>query len=148
MIRKVLIATDGSKHSDRAADAGIEIAGLFGADVTAVYVIDTSKEYGLLGELGSRAGEEMLSGIRQGLRSQGSEAVDRVVKSALARGLAAQSKVVEGRPADEILSLAKDVDLVVVGGIGVSGLEKFLLGSVAEKVVRGSPAPVLVVRAK
>jgi len=57
--------------------------------------------------------------------------------------------IIEGRPAEDILKLAgeRKTDLIVVGGIGVTGLEKFLLGSVAEKVVRNSKVPVLVVRA-
>jgi len=64
-------------------------------------------------------------------------------------GLTVDRVIIEGRPAEDILKLAgeRKTDLIVVGGIGVTGLEKFLLGSVAEKVVRNSKVPVLVVRA-
>ena len=57
-------------------------------------------------------------------------------------------KITEGYPAEEIIAIAKegDMNLIVMGGIGVTGLERFLLGSVADKVVRSSNIPVLVVR--
>ena len=56
--------------------------------------------------------------------------------------------MLEGNPAAEILKLAKDesANLIVIGSIGKTDLEKFLMGSVAEKVVRNSTVPVLVVR--
>jgi nucleotide-binding universal stress UspA family protein len=49
-----------------------------------------------------------------------------------------------GNPADEILGMAEDFDALLVGTSGKTGVERFWLGSVAEKVVRKSPVPVLV----
>jgi len=56
--------------------------------------------------------------------------------------------VLEGHPASDIMKFAQDskMDLIVIGSIGVTGLDKFLMGSVAEKIVRNSKMPVLVVR--
>lgn len=56
--------------------------------------------------------------------------------------------VVEGNPPSEILEIAEDnkMDLIVIGSIGKTGIEKFLMGSVAEKGVHNSKLPVLVVR--
>lgn len=56
--------------------------------------------------------------------------------------------VVEGNPPSEILEIAEDnkMDLIVIGSIGKTGIEKFLMGSVAEKGVHNSELPVLVVR--
>lgn len=59
------------------------------------------------------------------------------------------TQVLEGRPADVIVDHARAVkaDLIVMGSLGRTGLERLLVGSVAERVVRLAPCPVLVVRA-
>lgn len=59
--------------------------------------------------------------------------------------VAAEKKIVEGNPAEEILKMAGGVDVVVMGSIGRTGLGKYLLGSVTDKVVRNSKVPVMVV---
>ena len=148
-MENILIATDSSKHSEKASEVGIEMAKLFGAKVTALYVIDIGKEYASLGALESKEGDDLISGIRSSLQSQGEAATGRIEEMAKSVGLTVNRVIIEGRPAEDILKLAgeRKMDLIVVGGIGVTGLEKFLLGSVAEKVVRNSKVPVLVVRA-
>ncbi len=151
MLQKILIATDGSKHSERASEAGIEMARLFQGSITALNVIDPSKVYGPMGDimLSSKLANDLIEGVRSSLRSQGEAATQRVVERATLAGVLARSLVIEGNPAEEIMKLAREesMDLIVLGSIGVTGLEKFLLGSVAEKVVRNSKVPVLVVRA-
>lgn len=61
-----------------------------------------------------------------------------------------EAEVARGQPADAIIQFAqeRDVDLIVMGTHGRSGLQHVLLGSVAEKVVRHAPCPVLTVRYK
>ena len=56
--------------------------------------------------------------------------------------------LLEGHPADEIVKFAEqnDIEMIVMGTLGKTGLDRFLLGSVAENVVRHSKIPVLVVR--
>ena len=56
--------------------------------------------------------------------------------------------ILDGYPSNEIIDFAENnnIDLIVMGTLGKTGLEKFLMGSVAEKVVRGSKVPVMVVR--
>ncbi|WP_320353990.1 universal stress protein [Methanothrix soehngenii] len=144
-----MIATDSSKHSKKASEVGIEMAMLFGAKVTTLYVIDVGKECASIGVLESNEGDDLISRIRSSLQSQGEEATGRIEEMAKSAGLTVDRVIIEGRPAEDILKLAgeRKTDLIVVGGIGVTGLEKFLLGSVAEKVVRNSKVPVLVVRA-
>ena len=55
----------------------------------------------------------------------------------------------EGHPSNEIITFAENnnADLIVIGTLGKTGLDRFLMGSVAEKVIRGSKVPVMVVRA-
>ena len=148
MFEKILIATDGSKHSDRAAEAGIEMAKLYGSAVTALFVMDIGKEYGPLGDLISKVADDLIAGIRGNLQNQGDQVTKRVEEMAKMAGIAVTRKITEGYPAEDIIRMAKegDMNLIVIGGIGATGLERFLLGSVADKVVRSSNIPVLVVK--
>ena len=148
MFERILIATDGSKHSERAAETGIEMARLYGSTVTALYVVDIGKEYAPLGDLISKVADSLIAGIKSNLQNQGQEATRKVAEMAEKAGVAAQRKITEGYPAEDIIRIAKegDMNLIVMGGIGATGLDRFLLGSVADKVVRTSKVPVLVVR--
>ncbi len=148
MFEKILVAVDGSTHSERAAAAGIEMARLYGGVVTILYVIDKSKEYAPLGDLVSKAVEDPFAAMWDSLHKQGDEAIKRIEEMAKTAGVSVERKIVEGYPADSIISVAEkeNMNLIVVGYIGASGLERFLLGSVADKVVRNSKVPVLVVR--
>jgi len=148
MFERILIATDGSKHSERAAEAGIEMAKLYGSAVTALFVVDIGKEYTPLGDLISKVADDLIAGIRSNLQNQGDRATKRVEEMAEKAGIAASRKITEGYPAEDIIRIAKegDMNLIVMGGIGATGLDRFLLGSVADKVVRSSKIPVLVVR--
>ena len=150
MFEKILVATDGSKHSVRAAEKAIEMARLYGSTITALYVVDVGKEYAPLGDLISNVANDLIAGIRQNLQEQGVDATEKVVLMAEKEGISATRKITEGYPADDIIRIAKeeDMSLIVMGGIGATGFERFLLGSVADKVVRSSNIPVLVVRAE
>ena len=148
MFERILIATDGSKHSERAAETGIEMARLYGSAVTALYVVDISKEYAPLGDLTTKVADSLIAGIRSNLQNEGNEATRKVEEMAEQAGIAVQRKITEGYPAEDIIRIAKegDMNLIVMGGIGATGLDRFLLGSVADKVVRTSKVHVLVVR--
>jgi nucleotide-binding universal stress UspA family protein len=80
---------------------------------------------------------------------EGSEALEEIEDMARDVGVAYERVIAEGDPGEELLKLCSDLgfDLIVLGTIGKSGLKRFLLGSVAEKVVRHSHVPVLVVPA-
>jgi nucleotide-binding universal stress UspA family protein len=73
-------------------------------------------------------------------------AIDR----AEAAGLEVEGIIAQGHPADEIINYAEknSIDLIVMGTLGKSGLDRFLLGSVADKVIRNSKIPVIAVPVK
>ncbi len=148
MFEKILVAIDGSVHSEKAAAAGIEMARLYGGVVTVLYVVDISKEYAPLGDLVSKIVEDPFAAMRDMLRKQGEGAIKRIEEMAKAAGVQVVREIVEGYPADTIIKIAEkeNMNLIVVGYIGATGLDRFLLGSVADKVVRNSKVPVLVVR--
>ena len=147
MRKKILIATDGSETSMRAAKMALDIGKKAGATVTAVYVVDVHR-------LAQLPGYAAMPGIKDNLMElmfkEGSEALEEIGDMARDAGVAYERVVAEGDPGEELLKLCRDpgFDLIVLGTIGKSGLKRFLLGSVAEKVVRHSHVPVLVVPAK
>ena len=145
--QKILIATDGSKHSQNAVLQGMEIAKLMGAKVYALYVLDKDAYIPPVLEtsipLGSNwdVTEEML-------RQEGDDAIQYAKKVAEDKEIDYEGVVVKGNPAHEILEFAEQnkVDMIIMGTLGKSGLEKFLLGSVADKVVKHSKISVFVVK--
>lgn len=140
--RKILIATDGSEASEKAADFGIEILRFSEAKVYAVYVIDTTS-YGSIpmDEIWSKEGYEQFE-------KMGREATSYVEERAKAAGMEAESVLLNGNPAEELVNFAEEqnIDLIIVGSLGKGGFERFVLGSVSEKVVKHAKIPVLVVR--
>ena len=139
--RNIVIATDGSENNKRAISHGIEIAKLSGATVHALYVVDTSA----FSSIPMDAGWEAIYEI---LRKEGGKAVFEVKELGEASGVEVREVLLEGHPSNEIINFAENnnADLIVMGTLGKTGLDRFLMGSVAEKVIRGSKVPVLVVR--
>lgn len=137
MYERILHPTDGSEGSDAAADHAIDLATRYDASLHAVHAVDTSV-----------APETNVVGVFEQLEEAGRAAVDRVVERAEAAGVdAVEGSVERGRPHRVILDAVDDhdVDIVVMGTHGRTGIDRYLLGSVAEKVVRTSPVPVLTV---
>ncbi|AKB77059.1 Universal stress protein [Methanosarcina horonobensis HB-1 = JCM 15518] len=141
--RNIVIATDGSENTQRAISYGIEIAKLSGATVHALYVVDTSAFSSI--PMSSDGGWEAMYEI---LRKEGERAVSAVKYQGEAAGVEVREIVWEGNPSNVIIEFTENnnADLVVMGTLGKTGLDRFLLGSVAEKVVRSSKVPVMVVR--
>jgi nucleotide-binding universal stress UspA family protein len=141
LYKKILIATDGSEKNKKAISYGIEFAKLSGAKLYVVYVVDTAA----FASIPMDAGWEMMYEL---LETEGKDTLKGVEELASNAGLVSESAVLEGHPSHEILEYAKnnDIDLIVVGTLGKGGIDRFLLGSVAEKVTRNSEVPVLVVR--
>ena len=92
--------------------------------------------------------ETAWEGVTTLLNTDGQEALDDVTQVATDRGVPVETEMAEGSPAREIIRTAdrQDCDLIVMGTHGRGGLDRLLLGSVAEKVVRGAEIPVTTVR--
>lgn len=141
LYRNIVIATDGSANSRRAISRGIEIAKLSGATVHALYVVDTPS---VISEDWT-AGKEA---IREMMLNSGKKVMSIIKELIGDSGVEVREVLLEGHPSDEIINFAEsnDMDLIVMGTLGKTGFERLLMGSVAEKVVRFSKVPVLVVR--
>ena len=140
MYRHVLIPTDGSDGAQRAIREGVELAELTGATVHGLYVVDT-RDYNTLPE------SKWLS-LQDELEAAGDAAVATVRTEAEAAGVDVETAIARGVPHSVILDYvdANEIDLVVMGTHGRTGFNRFLLGSVTEKVIRSSAVPVHVVR--
>ncbi|WP_226023832.1 universal stress protein [Halomicrobium salinisoli] len=136
----VLVATDGSDGANAAADHAIALCAATGAALRVVHVVNLTP---LWGSAGSAA-------ILDALEEFGQRAVDDVIRRAEAAGVrSTEASVLSGTPARGIVDDADDhdVDLIVMGTHGRTGLDRYLLGSVTEHVVRLSDRPVLTLRA-
>lgn len=140
----LLVPTDGSEGARNALDHAIDIATAAGARVTVLSVVDSRAFTG-----GFETGPT-LPDIREQLETYAEDAVDALQTHVSEANVDVEGAVTVGLPADEITSYAEDhdADLVVVGTHGRSGLERLILGSVTERVVRTSETPVLAVTPK
>ncbi|WP_137895762.1 universal stress protein [Ramlibacter sp. 2FC] len=144
MFKHILVPVDGSPTSMQAVAKAAGLAKAFGSALTAIYVIDPYPFTGV--------GTDFAYGQAQYLNAATAEAND-AIKAAREQlesdGLAVQTRVVESHTAWRgILETATAIgaDLVVMGSHGRRGLEKLVLGSVAQRVLAHATLPVLVVR--
>jgi nucleotide-binding universal stress UspA family protein len=140
-IRKILIATDGSEYTKEAVSTGLHFAQILKADATALYVIDQTSFV-------SFPIDSSIVSVYSLLENEGKRAVEEVKREGEQMGVNVSTVVVEGSPTRKIVEMAADFDLVVLGTLGRSALSKLFMGSVAERVTRYAPCPVLVVRSK
>jgi len=139
MYDDILVPTDGSPASDAAIDHAIDLADRYGARLHALYVVDGSV-YSTL-----EAGSEV---VIDALEAEGEQATDRVADAAAAAGVETTTTVTSGTAYRAIREYADEqaVDMIVMGTHGRKGLDRYLLGSVTERVVRTADVPVLTVR--
>ena len=143
--KKIMVATDGSEEVRKAVDSAIEIAKLSDAKLYAVHVIALVSNSII--HIGN---EEQIKAVKEQLTTEGKEATAYVDDAGKAANIDVESVILEGSPADEIVDFAErnDIDLIVIGTQGKSAIQRFLIGSVTENVVRHSAKIVLVVRGK
>jgi nucleotide-binding universal stress UspA family protein len=139
MVDVIVIPTDGSEYAENAAERGFEIARAHGSTVHVVCVADT----GMLGDL-RLPGDD--ASADEAIQTKAGEFVDRLADPAAADGLDVTTTVLDDTPKNAIVEYAGsvDADLIVMGTRGRGGVERLVLGSVAEHVVRTSPVDVLV----
>ena len=140
MYDDILLPTDGSAGMETVIDHAADLAGAHDATLHALYVADTAS----LTEVPIEASME---GVSQALQQEGETALEQVERR-VADDVSVATDLIEGSPAREITTYAAEnpADIVVMGTHGRSGMDRLLLGSVAERVVRSSPVPVLTVR--
>ncbi len=169
MFESILAATDGSPSSDKAVRLAADLAGLYGAQLTLVHVVESGKLSNELrhmaevehlvdapaapaapatGELPAMLSDRLLhENITRAAHAIGS----RLLADAAHRAGAArepETRLEEGDPAAQILACARKLgtDLLVVGSRGRSGVKSALLGSVSHRVSQAAPCTVITVK--
>ena len=140
-IKKILIPIDGSDYSFRAADYGVGVAKMLGAEVWVIFVID-------IVVLDRISKPDERGDVESELKQSGQSYINYAAGLAAKAGVKATMQLVKGRPFEQIVHLARDldIDLIVMGTYGLRGADRILIGSVAERVIEYSPCPVLVVK--
>jgi universal stress protein A len=141
-IRHILAPTDFSDYSKKALSDAFELAQTFGATLSLLHVLEPSP---YLGEFTlPTMGEELLGDLER----QASAELARVLPEAQQATIEVTHAVVMGSPSLKIVETAEaeHVDLIVMATHGRTGLSHLLIGSVAERVVRTAPCPVLTIR--
>ncbi len=139
MYSEILFPTDGGPASQTALDHAIDHAERYDARLHTLYVVDTTAYASL-----DAGAETVLSALRQ----EGETALQAVAERAEDADVSVVSEIISGSPHKQLTDYAEsnDIDLIVMGTHGRTGLDRYLLGSVTERVVRTADMPVLTVR--
>ena len=149
--KKIMIATDGSDCSRLATDKGIELARLSGGTVYAVHVLSKAYLSAMDGSAYSAVGTNpYCESIEEAFQKHGHQALDYVKDLGNIKGVNVESVMLEGNPADELIRYAEEnkMDIVIMSTLGKSGIDRFILGSVTENILRHSKVPVMVMKEK
>ena len=143
MYKRILIATDGSDKSMKAAEEGMELAKGLGAQVIALNVVNEVVIASAVRQLGADRKD-----VEAKLEKAGGKAVDDLKAMGAKMGVNVDTIVRIGAPANTVIDTAgaEKADLIVMGSHGESGASKLLIGSVVQKVLYWATIPVLVVR--
>lgn len=140
LFQNVLVATDGSEKNRSAVLEAIRVARASSAALDAIYVIDTSA-------FTAAPGDVPLGDTCRVFEAEAKKSFEDIQQLS-GRDFSVTTTLLEGRPAQEIVKYAgnHNIDLIVIGTQGKKGLERLLLGSVAEEVIRSATCKVLVVK--
>lgn len=133
----ILIATDGSKFSQAAAQRAVDFAQSYGGRLTVVSVVDVPAEF--FGEA---------PGIVDNMIEKAKRFTAEVKRVAEAAGVPCETLVREAEASQAITDLAAErhIQMIIMGSHGRTGLKRLLMGSVTERVIGFAPCPVLVVK--
>lgn len=142
MFDRILIPTDGSKAVQPAVEMALNLAEKHDATLHVLFIVDQPVSVSGAGE-----GFGALDNLLEALEEEGHEVTGEIAEQAEEREIETTAAVRRGNPHDDILNYAEeqDVDLIVIGTHGRTGVKRALLGSVTEDIVRHSEIPVLTV---
>jgi nucleotide-binding universal stress UspA family protein len=144
-IQKVLVATDFSPVAETALIYGRALARTFDAQLHLVHVVDDFSRF----NYAEGAGLQPPSAFREEIARTGREKLESTLREDDRRELRGVAVLREGHStAKEIADYAREtaIDIIVIGATGRGALDRMLMGSVADKVIRQAPCPVLTVR--
>ncbi len=142
MFKRILVPLDGSPLAEHAVPYAVAQAERFGAEMILMRVLEP-----LRGTTG--VSSRLIESVETRLEDVALQYLEAVAADIEAQGLDVRMVVVRGRPHEEIVRFAEDnqVDLIVICPHGQSGFSRWLMGTVADHVMRGATVPVLLVQA-
>ena len=149
MYNKILLTSDGSKNSEFAIKHALQIAADENAEVVVLHVVD-SKHLSSMSEEAIDDDETVFGEHGDKVLSHFECVIKDIEKDKDEKNQVKVTKMIrEGNPAEVILKVCEreGIDMVVMANSGKHKLDRFLLGSVTEKIIRESPVPVLVIPA-
>lgn len=148
MIKKILVAIDGSKLAGRSLDYAIDLAQRYSAKITVLTVINLPSNLLIdKDEVFTPAStQEFLKKIENYHKKILKKAIEKIKKQS--QKIIVSQMLLTGRPADKIIKTAKEenIDLIVIGSRGLGGIKEFFLGSVSDRVADAAPCPVLIIK--
>jgi nucleotide-binding universal stress UspA family protein len=145
MFGRILVPVDFSEYTDEIVTCAVELAKRFGSEIHLFHVVPSMTH---LTHYESFLASETVVSIEKGIQEEVEKDLRRTARGI--EGIPVTKAVRTGTPFVEIIDYVRqnDIGLIVMGTHGRGGLEHILIGSVAEKVVRKSPCPVLTIRPK
>lgn len=139
----ILVPIDGSACSINAGRLAVELATGFQAQITFIYVVDTTT----IEEL-ARSSRRPIEQIQREMEANGQRYLRYLSQQAKTHRLEVKQAIRSGVPYAEISGLAQEdgADLIVIGQVGRHGPRRLMMGSVTERVIELAPCPVLVVK--
>ena len=140
MYEKILVPLDGSELAEVSLPYAGELAGKLGSEVTLIHVCEST--------------EQQYHNMHQIYLQKMAEVTKQLIKKSVEKSGAAsitvKAELLNGHPAEQILDFAEKqrIDLIVIATHGRSGIQRWVLGSVADKVVNATKQPVLLIRAR
>ena len=144
--KKILVAVDGSTTADKGLDYAIDLAKKYESILTIMHVMNPPSIPYLIPGDAFNVPIPSTTELKVILESEGNKMLLSRKKEAMKKDVEANTLLVFGDPAEEILNASKEYDLIVVGSRGYSRLQSLLLGSVSNKVCHYSKKPVLLIK--
>ena len=131
MFKNIMVPSDGSKYSKKAEDAAIELAKKLNSKITAVYVID----------------EKMIFPYEV-LEDEGNKILGKIAEKGKNAGVEVVEELITGDPLRDMKTIAKkaNVDSIIISPHGKNKMEKFIFGSVADRIIKTFEIPVILIR--
>ena len=141
MYKRIVVPLDGSPLAEQALPHAVAHAERFGAELVLLKVLEPLPEVTYSSPAAVNTAEEMSAQIAR-------DYLEGLAAGLWEQGIQVQVVTLEGKPSVQILSYAEEehADLMVMSTQGQSGFSRWMLGSVADRVVRGATVPVLLVR--
>jgi nucleotide-binding universal stress UspA family protein len=141
MFKKIVVAIDGSDISLKALEVALSEARIWNAELHVIYVVETS----MFSSIPMDNTWEIIYSL---LESEGKEVFQKSKERAAQDGVSLITHLRDGHAGNEIVSLTEELhaDLIVIGSRGKTNIDRLLLGSVSEHVVRNSSCTTMVVR--